>query len=192
MNKRIRSRNAASGRGQRVGAGRETKNEQRATLFKLAEKIGAALKKRKLMLATAESCTGGWVSEAVTMVPGSSGWFERGFVTYTYISKREMLGVKEATLEKHGAVAEEVVREMAEGALAHSHAQVAVAVSGIAGPTGGTAEKPVGTVCFAWAAQGGGVRSETRRYAGDREAVRRQSVERALEGVLALLAAAEG
>ena len=161
-------------------------------LYKLAEDVGAALKKRKLMLATAESCTGGWVSEAVTMVPGSSDWFERGFVTYTYISKREMLGVKEATLSKHGAVAEEVVREMAEGALARSHAQVAVAVSGVAGPGGGTPEKPVGTVCFAWASKDGVPRSETRRYQGDREAVRRQSVEHALKGVLVLLAPGRG
>lgn len=156
-------------------------------LYRLAEEVGAALKQRKLMLTTAESCTGGWVSEAVTMVPGSSEWFERGFVTYTYISKREMLGVKEATLGRHGAVAEEVVREMAEGALAHSHAQVALAVSGVAGPSGGTPEKPVGTVCFAWVAEGGEPRSETKRYSGDREAIRRQSVEHALKGVLALL-----
>lgn len=157
-------------------------------LYRLAEEVGAALKSRGLMLATAESCTGGWVSEAVTMVPGSSDWFERGFVTYTYISKREMLGVKEGTLEKRGAVSEEVVREMVEGALARSHAQVAVAVSGVAGPSGGTPEKPVGTVCLAWALKGGAPRSETKRFAGDREAVRRQSVEHALKGVLALLA----
>ena len=156
-------------------------------LYKLAEKVGSALKARKLMLATAESCTGGWIAEAVTMVPGSSEWFERGFVTYTYISKREMLGVKEATLDKHGAVSEEVVREMVVGALARSHAQVAVAVTGIAGPTGGTLTKPVGTVCFAWAAKDGNPRSETKRLPGDREAVRRVSVEHALKGVLALL-----
>jgi nicotinamide-nucleotide amidase len=157
-------------------------------LYKLAEEVGAALKARKLMLVTAESCTGGWVAEAVTMVAGSSDWFERGFVTYTYISKREMLGVRESTLEKHGAVAEEVVREMAQGALARSHAQVAVAVSGIAGPSGGTPEKPVGTVCFAWAAKDTAPRAETRRFGGDREAVRKQSVQHALEGVLAIFA----
>jgi nicotinamide-nucleotide amidase len=156
-------------------------------LYRLSEETGAALKARGLMLATAESCTGGWISEAVTMVPGSSDWFERGFVTYTYISKREMLGVKEATLENRGAVSEEVVREMAEGALARSHAQVAVAVSGVAGPGGGTPEKPVGTVCFAWGMKGGKPRSETKRFSGDRESVRRQSVEHALKGVLALL-----
>ena len=158
-----------------------------SVLYQLAEDVGAALKARGLMLATAESCTGGWISEAVTMVPGSSDWFERGFVTYTYVSKRETLGVKEAKLEKHGAVAEEVVREMVEGALARSHAQVAVAVSGVAGPSGGTPEKPVGTVCFAWGRKGGRPESVTRRYSGDREAVRRQSVEHALKGVLAVL-----
>jgi len=157
------------------------------TLYRLAEKVGAALKSRRLMLATAESCTGGWIAEAVTMVPGSSEWFERGFVTYTYISKREMLGVKEATLDNHGAVSEEVVRQMVEGALARSHAQVAVAVSGVAGPSGGTPDKPVGTMCFAWGMKDGNPRSETKRLPGDREAVRRASVEHALKGVLALL-----
>ena len=156
-------------------------------LYKLAERVGAALKRRKLMLATAESCTGGWVSEAITMVPGSSDWFERGFVTYTYISKREMLGVSEATLDKHGAVSEPTVREMVTGALARSHARVAVAVSGTAGPAGGTPEKPVGTVCFAWGFKDGAPKSETQQFAGDREAVRKQSVEHALKGILLLL-----
>src|SRR5690348_8127989 len=130
------------------------------TLYRLAKQVGAALKARRLMLATAESCTGGWIAEAVTMVPGSSEWFERAFVTYTYISKREMLGVKQKTLGRHGAVAEEVVREMVTGALARSHAQVAVAVSGVAGPSGGTPDKPVGTVCLAWGVKGRKPRSE--------------------------------
>jgi nicotinamide-nucleotide amidase len=158
-----------------------------SALYKLAEKVGRALKKRGLMLTTAESCTGGWIAEAMTMVPGSSEWFERAFVTYTYISKREMLGVKSQTLGRHGAVAEEVVREMAAGALARSHAQVAVAVSGVAGPSGGTPDKPVGTVCFAWARRNRRPRSETRHFPGDREAVRRASVVHALKGVLAAL-----
>ena len=158
-----------------------------AALYQLAEEVGAALKRRGLMLATAESCTGGWIAEAVTMVPGSSEWFERGFVTYTYISKREMLGVGETTLEQHGAVSEEVVREMVTGALARSHAQVAVAVSGTAGPSGGTREKPVGTVCIAWGAKGGEIVAETRHFKGDRRAIRRKAVKRALEGVLELL-----
>jgi nicotinamide-nucleotide amidase len=140
------------------------------------------------MLATAESCTGGWVAEAATMVPGSSEWFERGFVTYTFISKREMLGVKDTTLGRHGAVSEQVVREMADGAIARSHAQIAVAVSGVAGPGGGTPGKPVGTVCFAWAAKEHVTRAETVRFPGAREAVRRRSVEHALRGVLAMLA----
>jgi nicotinamide-nucleotide amidase len=156
-------------------------------LYALAERAGRALEQRGLMAATAESCTGGWVAEAMTAVPGSSAWFERGFVTYTYISKREMLGVTSATLGSHGAVSEATVREMASGALQRSHAQVSIAVSGTAGPSGGTAEKPVGTVCFAWALTGGRLRSETRRFDGDREAVRRQSAIHALRGVLSLL-----
>lgn len=156
-------------------------------LYRLAEQVGQALQARGLMLATAESCTGGWVAEAATMVPGSSAWFERGFVTYTYISKREMLNVSAETLGTHGAVSEPAVREMARGALAASHAQIAVAVSGAAGPGGGTPQKPVGTVCFAWGIKGGDLHSETQHFAGDREAVRKQSVEHALEGVLRLL-----
>lgn len=158
-------------------------------IYALAEQVGAALKSRAMMLVTAESCTGGWVGEAVTMVPGSSDWYERGFITYTYISKREMLGVKMETLEQHGAVSEQTVKEMVIGALAASHAHVAIAVSGTAGPAGGTLEKPVGTVCLAWALKNGEPIAETRHFAGDREAVRGQSVERALEGVLDLLGA---
>lgn len=158
-------------------------------LFELSMRVGEALKAQGLMLATAESCTGGWIAQAVTAVPGSSNWFERGFVTYTYISKREMLGVSQETLGTHGAVSEETVREMVVGALANSHAQVAVAVSGTAGPAGGTPQKPVGTVCFAWAVKNGEPKSATRRFSGDREAVRRAAVEVALEGVLGLLPA---
>jgi len=156
-------------------------------LYELAERLGAELKARGLMIATAESCTGGWVAEAITAVPGSSAWFERGFVTYTYISKREMLGVASDTLGRHGAVSEPTVQEMVAGALERSHAQVALAVSGTAGPSGGTPEKPVGTVCFAWGMTGVAPRSETRHYAGSREDVRRQSVIHALNGALALL-----
>ena len=156
-------------------------------LFELAANVGEALKAQGLMLATAESCTGGWIAQACTAVPGSSNWFERGFVTYTYISKREMLGVSQETLGTHGAVSEQTVREMVLGALANSHAQVAVSVSGTAGPTGGTPEKPVGTVCFAWGVKNGEPKSAIKRFNGDREAVRRQAVRFALEGVLALL-----
>jgi len=158
-------------------------------LFELAERVGEALKAQGLMLATAESCTGGWVAEAVTAVPGCSHWFERGFVTYTYISKREMLGVSEDTLAAHGAVSEATVCEMLAGALANSHAQVAVAISGTAGPGGGTPEKPVGTVCLAWGVKNGEPKSTTRRFRGDRETVRREAVKVALEGILGLLPA---
>ena len=164
-----------------------TRDPSRA-LYRLAEKVGAALYGQGLMLVTAESCTGGWVAEAVTMVPGSSEWFERGFVTYTDLSKREMLGVAEDTLGRHGAVSEPTVREMVTGALNRSHAQIAVAVSGVAGPGGGTPAKPVGYVCFAWGSIDHAPGSETRRFPGDREAVRRLSVVHALKGVLALLA----
>ncbi len=131
-------------------------NKHRAddsALFELAARVGEALKAQGLMLSTAESCTGGWIAQALTAVPGSSNWFERGFVTYTYISKREMLGVSQDTLSTHGAVSEQTVREMVTGALANSHAQIAVSVSGTAGPAGGTPDKPVGTVCFAWASK---------------------------------------
>lgn len=156
-------------------------------LFDLAARTGAALKARGWMLVSAESCTGGWVSECVTMVAGSSEWFERGFVTYTNVAKREMLGVQAQTLELHGAVSEATVREMAAGALARSRGQVAVAVSGVAGPGGGTPQKPVGMVCFGWAGPGAEPVSATRLLGGDREAVRRQSVIVALEGVLEML-----
>ena len=160
-----------------------------AELYELARAVGEGLQQRRLYLATAESCTAGLVAAALTQVPGSSGWFERGFVTYSNVAKEEMLGVAPATLLDHGAVSEAVVREMAEGALRHSHAQAALAVSGIAGPGGGLPDKPVGTVCFAWAALGLAVRSQTRRFEGDREAVRRQAVTHALHGVLELLRA---
>lgn len=156
-------------------------------LYKLAVRVGKALKTRKLMLVTAESCTGGWVGEAVTRVPGSSEWFERGFITYTYISKREMLGVKMKTLDKFGAVSEQTAREMAAGALKNSHAQVAVTVSGTAGPDGGTPDKPVGTVCLAWCLKNGAMVSETRRFNGTRQTIRRKAVVRALQGMLEML-----
>lgn len=154
------------------------------TLYRLAEEVGKALQQRGMMLATAESCTGGWVAEAVTAVPGSSGWFDRGFITYTNDSKQDMLGVAAATLARHGAVSEATVREMASGALKNSRAQATLAISGIAGPTGGTAEKPVGTVWIAWAFANGAVASEKRVFAGDRREVRQQAVERALQGLL--------
>ena len=150
----------------------------------LARRIGVRLKARGLELATAESCTGGWIAQAVTSVPGSSGWFDRGFVTYSDESKKELLGVRAGTLSRHGAVSEATAREMASGALARSRAQVAVAVTGIAGPTGGTKEKPVGMVCFAWSRKGRAPGSATRRFSGGRESVRRRSVIAALQGLL--------
>jgi len=153
-------------------------------LYQLAEAAGRALKARGIMLATAESCTGGWIGQAVTMVPGSSEWFDRGFVTYTNTAKQEMLGVQKATLARHGAVSEATVCEMALGALARSQAGIVVAVSGVAGPGGGTPEKPVGMVCVAWLAKGGVPAAETLQLAGDRDAVRRETVVRALRGVL--------
>jgi len=137
-----------------------------------------------MMLVTAESCTGGGVAQAVTDVAGSSAWFERGFVTYTNQAKVEMLGVRQSTLDAYGAVSEMTVREMAAGAIAHSHAHIALAVSGIAGPGGGSPEKPVGTVWFAWALRHGDVQVCRHQLAGDRGAVRAQSVEIALQGVL--------
>lgn len=152
-------------------------------MLALARKLGERLKARSEMLVTAESCTGGWAAQALTAVSGSSAWFERGFVTYSDAAKQDLLGVKASTLKDHGAVSEETAREMAQGALARSRGTVALAVTGIAGPTGGSRKKPVGMVCFAWATSGG-VKSETRRFSGDRESVRRQSVVRALEGVL--------
>jgi nicotinamide-nucleotide amidase len=152
----------------------------------LATRIGERLKAANAMLATAESCTGGWAAQVVTSVAGSSAWFERGFVTYSNAAKEELLGVRPETLRSHGAVSEQTAREMARGALERSKATIALSITGVAGPSGGTQEKPVGMVCFAWS-QKGQVRSETRHFSGDRESVRRQSVILALEGVLKTL-----
>ena len=153
----------------------------------LAAQVGGALKAHGLMLATAESCTGGGVAQAVTAIAGSSAWFERGFVTYSNQSKQQMLGVAEATLIGHGAVSEATVRAMVAGALEHSAAQVALAVSGIAGPDGGTPDKPVGTVWFAWGLKNGVTHAQRHQFRGDRAEVRAQAVRIALQGVLALL-----
>ena len=153
-------------------------------LYRLAESVGRTLKQKGLMLASAESCTGGWIGEAVTAVAGSSEWFERGFITYSNAAKQEMLGVLASTLETHGAVSEQTVLEMAAGALLHSRASIAVSVSGVAGPGGGTATKPVGMVCIGWCVRDSAPFAVTHHFAGDREAVRKQSVVVALEGVL--------
>lgn len=155
----------------------------------LAAQVGGALKAHGLMLATAESCTGGGVAEAITSVAGSSAWYERGFVTYSNMSKQQMLGVSEATLAQHGAVSEAVVREMVAGAVINSQAQVALAISGIAGPDGGTPDKPVGTVWFAWGIKNSTVHvyAQRRQLEGNRDAVRAHAVRIALQGVLDLL-----
>ncbi len=154
----------------------------------LAERVGDALEASGDVLAAAESCTGGWIAETVTRRAGSSAWFDRAYVTYSNDAKREMLGVSAETLETHGAVSEAVVREMVEGALKGA-ATVAVAVSGVAGPDGGTESKPVGMVCLAWLKSGGKAHAVTRHYPGDRAAVRRQAVIGALEGVIDLAGA---
>jgi nicotinamide-nucleotide amidase len=158
-------------------------------LERLAAELGAALVSRGWSLATAESCTGGWAAQVVTAIPGSSAWFDRGFVTYSNEAKLDMLGVGPDTLERFGAVSEETVRAMAEGALRASRAQAAVAISGVAGPTGGSESKPVGTVCFAWALGGRTTVSATRHFDGDRRAVRMQSVDYAFWQMRELLVA---
>jgi nicotinamide-nucleotide amidase len=156
-------------------------------LAQLAVRVGECLRARGWRLATAESCTGGWVAKTITDIAGSSDWFDRGFVTYSNAAKQDMLGVATELIEDHGAVSAPVVQAMVAGALAHSQAEVALAVSGIAGPGGGSPEKPVGTVWFAWGRTGR--RSVTRRecFAGDREAVRVQAVRTALFGLLEAL-----
>ena len=156
------------------------------SLVSLSRRVGKALKKKNQRLVTAESCTGGWVAQAITAISGSSDWFERGHVTYSNAAKRQVLGVGARTLERFGAVSEQTARAMARGALRRGRGTIAVAVTGIAGPAGGTPQKPVGTVCFAWA-QGRKLRSETRRFSGGRTAVRRRSVIHALQGLLTWL-----
>ena len=150
----------------------------------LADRLGRELLSRGEWLATAESCTGGWIAQAVTAIAGSSTWFERGFVTYSNAAKVDMLGLSETTLERHGAVSEQTARAMAQGALKNSRADWAVAVTGIAGPGGGSPEKPVGMVCFAWAQRDGGCEALTCNFTGDRAAVREQAVRLALSGTL--------
>ena len=150
--------------------------------------ISLRLLARRHMLATAESCTGGMIAAACTDLSGSSQWFERGFVTYSNEAKAEMLAVPPGLIEEHGAVSESVARAMADGALAHSRAQVSLAVTGVAGPTGGTKAKPVGTVWFAWCV-GGETHSEMQHFAGDRAAVRTATLRYALKRLLSLLPA---
>jgi nicotinamide-nucleotide amidase len=157
-----------------------------STLLNLAVEVGGALQHKNWTLALAESCTGGMAAQYATAIAGSSAWVERGFVTYSNEAKVEMLGVSTTTIEQHGAVSEQTAREMALGALEHSQAQIAIAITGIAGPDGGTAEKPVGTVCFAWADVTGKINSETKHFAGDRDTIRKQSVHNAFKELLLL------
>ncbi|WP_043352318.1 CinA family protein [Cupriavidus basilensis] len=155
-------------------------------LDQLAVQVGISLNEKSLLLATAESCTGGLVAAAITDVSGSSGWFERGFVTYSNEAKSTMLGVPAKLIRDHGAVSEEVARAMAEGALLNSRAQVALSITGVAGPTGGTPEKPVGMVCFGWSNRVT-TKVETQRFRGDRQQIRRQAAEYAIRGLLELV-----
>ena len=157
-----------------------------AELHAAAARLGERLRAARQMLVTAESCTGGWIAKAVTDVPGSSSWFDCGMAAYSYEAKQAMLGVNPLTLEVHGAVSRECVVEMVSGALVHSGATVAVAVTGIAGPTGGTDGKPVGTVWIAWKRRGGYPIAEKFGFDGDRDAVRRQTVAAALHGLEAV------
>lgn len=157
-----------------------------ADLDALARRTGEYMLARRHMLVTAESCTGGWIAQAITGVAGSSGWFECGVVAYSYEAKQALLGVHPKTLETHGAVSRECVEEMVSGALANLGGSVAVAVTGIAGPGGGSEDKPVGTVWIGWKQRGGYAMAEAFHFDGDRDAVRRQTVAKAFEGLLAL------
>ncbi|MHB1272537.1 MAG: CinA family protein [Rhodanobacter sp.] len=154
-----------------------------ARLLALAGEVAIEVQRRKLMLVTAESCTGGWIAKTLTDLPGSSAWFGAGVVTYSYAAKEGLLGVNPRTLEYAGAVSEEAVLEMVSGALARFGASAAVAVTGIAGPSGGTPGKPVGTVWIGWKLRGGYGHAKVYQFAGDREAVRRQTVAAALIGL---------
>jgi nicotinamide-nucleotide amidase len=157
-----------------------------AALHRLAEQLGEAARNHHHRLVTAESCTGGWIAKTLTDIPGSSEWFECGLAAYSYEAKQALLGVRPETLQHHGAVSRETVIEMVSGALVHSGASLAVAVTGIAGPGGGTDDKPVGTVWIAWKRRGGYPHAEVFQFDGDREAVRRQTVAAALRGMTSL------
>jgi nicotinamide-nucleotide amidase len=152
-------------------------------LFEISQQLGGLLQSKDKKISTAESCTGGWISQIITDVPGSSAWFDRGFVTYSNAAKMQMLGVKPETLEAFGAVSAQTATEMAKGALQNSDADCAIAVTGIAGPTGGTTTKPVGTVFIAWAYKNQETTVIKKKFTGNRFEIRQQTVKLALEGV---------
>lgn len=158
-----------------------------ARLMLLARKLGAVLDNENLCLTIAESCTGGWLAQTITAVPGSSHWFEYGYITYSNAAKQKMLGVRTETLQTYGAVSEQTAAEMALGALMASEAQIGVAITGIAGPTGGTVEKPVGLVCFGFSIPNCSIITRSQVFSGDRHSVRAQAVAYALEVLLQLL-----
>ncbi len=160
-----------------------------AGLLRLAEQLGTSLQDHHQMLVTAESCTGGWIAKTVTDVAGCSAWFECGMAAYSYEAKQRLLGVRPETLLVHGAVSEETCIEMVSGALINSGASVAVAVTGIAGPGGGNAEKPVGSVWIGWKRRGGYPRAQLFHFDGDREQIRRQTVAASIKGLLEILTA---
>jgi nicotinamide-nucleotide amidase len=160
-----------------------------ADLLALSEQIGLALREHSLTLSTAESCTGGWAAQVVTHTSGSSAWFDRGFVTYSNQAKADMLGVAPEILVRHGAVSLETAAAMAAGALKHSNALISLSITGIAGPTGGSPGKPVGTVCFGWCRSGEQPVTERCLFPGNREEIRRRAVIHALTGTLALVGA---
>lgn len=158
-----------------------------ADIYALSQEVARACRQRQVLLVVAESCTGGGLAAAITRIPGSSAWFDRAFVTYSYEAKTQVLGVRRETLLRYGAVSEAVAGAMARGALRRSAAQVSVSITGIAGPGGGTPDKPVGLVWFAWAVRGGTVQARALRFQGDRDAIRRQAVGIALQGLADLL-----
>ena len=153
----------------------------------LARRVGRACLRRKVEVSAAESCTGGGLAAAITRISGSAKWFDRGFVTYSNTAKKDLLGVSQRTLARHGAVSEEVACEMAAGVLERSPSEISVSITGIAGPTGGSKSKPVGLVWIAWGARGGQLQSRTFRFKGGRIDVRTQAVGMALQGLLDLL-----
>lgn len=161
-----------------------TISESKSKLILLTNQIANILATKRWRLASCESCTGGWLAKSCTDISGSSSWFERGFITYSNQSKHDLVNVSLSTIEQFGAVSEQTAIEMAQGTLSHSNADISVAITGIAGPDGGTVEKPVGTVWFAWAIKNQGTQTQKYQFKGDREQVRVQAVIAALQGII--------